>query len=174
MGHDPALYPLKRILSAAETASSYETTATPQIVPLLADPDSAVRYWGAMGILIRGQDAVATTQAQLIELLSDDAPSVQIVAAQALGQYGSQQDIKQALHVLIDYANIEKHGVYLSMLALNAVDAMDQRALPVKDAIAQLPRQAPTTTPRMRGYVPNLIEKILADLDEPEKSHTSS
>ncbi len=165
MGHDSAQYPLERILTAAEAASRPENDSPDHLLSLLQDADSAVRYWGVMGLLMRRSDAVTQSRQQLTASLSDDALSVRVIAAQALGQYGDQADVEQAVAVLMDAANIEKHGVYISILALNALDALDQRARIFREEIARLPRRSTETDPRMEGYVPNLIEKILADLD---------
>ncbi len=51
------------------------------------------------------------------------------------------------------------------MTALNAIDAMDERAASAKAAIGALPQQDSSMNRRLRSYVPNLIKKILADLD---------
>jgi len=55
--------------------------------------------------------------------------------------------------------------VYVSVLALNALDAMDERAKPAADTIRALPEQDPSVPPRMKAHVPNLIRKTLADLE---------
>ena len=49
MGHDDAKYPLERILATAELASGLKPDAVPELKKALADADSAVRYWAAMG-----------------------------------------------------------------------------------------------------------------------------
>ena len=59
VGHDPTRYPLERIMAMADLASRLEPAALPELVSALKDDDSAVRYWAALGILMRGQDAVA-------------------------------------------------------------------------------------------------------------------
>ncbi len=164
MGHDPQAYPLKRILPVAEAAASLRREETPRLIDALADSDSAVRYWGAMGLLMRGEPAVAAARKALHEALSDASPVVRIVAAQALAQYGDDSDIEAGLPVLLTHADIQQQGVYLAMLALNALDALDERAAGVQEKIAALPRKADSTPGRMGAYVGNLIDKTLADL----------
>ena len=58
MGHDETKYPLENIMAAAELASMLEPDATPKLVKAMGDNDSAVRYWGAMGILMRERAGV--------------------------------------------------------------------------------------------------------------------
>jgi hypothetical protein len=47
--------------------------------------------------------------------------------------------------------------------ALNAIDYLDHRAGPVLDAINALPQEA-NVVPKLKEYVPRLLEKIKADL----------
>ena len=165
MGHDPQKYPLEKIMRMAELASSAKADASTSLVDGLKDADSAVRYWAAMGLLIRGPDAVARNRTVLLGALSDASPNVRVIAAHALGCYGADADAEKALAVLVELADLNKHSVCVSMLALNALDEMDARATPAKDAIAAMPGQVKQTPARMGGYVPRLLEKTLADLN---------
>jgi len=61
MGHDGKRYPMKKIVAAAELASSLRPGVEQQLVRLMSDHDNAVRYWGAMGLLMRGEPAVRWT-----------------------------------------------------------------------------------------------------------------
>ena len=165
MGHTPALYPLEKILATAELATDPSTDgAMAKLTEALQDDDSGVRYWAAMGLLIRGESAVASTRVQLNKALADSAQPVRIIAAQALGQYGNAADVRQALSTLTKAADARQTGIYNAMLALNALDAMDNRARPQRDAIQSLPTSLPDANRRMRAYLPNLVKKTLADL----------
>ena len=165
MGHDPAKYPLEKIKAAADLAASLRPEATPELIKLLSADDSAVRYWAALGLIMRGRDAVSRGRKQLLKMLADDpAPAARIAAAEALGRFSSTADSRQALKVLMQYADPVKNGVYLSMQALNAVDYMDARAKSAKAQIAALPDIDPKANRRMKAYVKNLKTKILADL----------
>lgn len=165
MGHDDRKYPLKKIMAAAELASSLKTQAVPELIKAFGDDDSAVRYWAAMGILMRGRDAVSAANDSLNQALGDASPYVRIIAAEALGRYGSDEDAAKALGVLLELAPVDANGVYVSVLALNAIDAMDERAKGALDTIRALPQQDPSVPQRMRSYVPNLIRKTTADLE---------
>jgi len=165
MGHDDFRYPMRRVMAMAEAASSLDPKDFSKIQKGFQDEDSAVRYWAAMGTLMRGREAVGVAADQLHQALRDDSPYVRSIAAQALGQYGSESEAAEALKLLMELARLDKNGIYVSMTALNAIDAMDERAASAKAAVAALPREHSSVNPRLGAYVPNLIKKILADLE---------
>ena len=74
-------------------------------------------------------------------------------------------DAAKALAVLMEYADPEKNGVYLSVMALNAIDYMDERAASARDTIQALPESDSSSDQRLQGYVERLKSKILADLE---------
>lgn len=90
-GHDAKKYPLERVLAAAELASSGRSGVDAQLVKMLADGDSGVRYWAAMGLLMR------KSAAPLVQASADSAAAVRIVAAEAVGGDGSAEQLKAAL-----------------------------------------------------------------------------
>jgi arylsulfatase A-like enzyme len=162
LGQDHNSYPLERILEVAEQASLAETEWLEQFQRAIQDEESAVRYWGATGILIRGEEAVKKTRKELRQALEDPSPSVRIVAAEALGKFGTAEDLDPALKVLLDLGNMNEHGLYTAIQALNSMDHLGSRAKPVLEKIAQLPMEPPMDTPRkLSQYVPRLIERIL-------------
>lgn len=165
MGHDSQQYPMEKIVNAAELASSLKPGVTGELVKALGDEDSAVRYWGAMGILMRGAGAVKEAGDALRKALADGSPSVRVIAAQALGQYGSGSDLDKALPVLLELAALDKNGLYTSMLALNALDALDGKAKRAASVIKALPERDPSVHQRARSYVASLIKKTVADLE---------
>ncbi len=165
MGHDPAKYPLEKIFAAAQAASSFKADDVPKLLEAFGDEDSAVRYWAAMGLLMREADGVNAGRKALNRALGDEAPYVRIAAAEALGRYGSDEEAAQALAVLMPLANVEESGAYLALAALGAIDYMDARAKSAEAAIEALPVQAKNLPQRVgSGYLKNLKEKILSDL----------
>jgi len=165
MGHDESKYPMERIMAAAELASSLEPGVVGRLVEAIEDEDSAVRYWGTMGLLMRGAEAVGEAKGSLQKALGDSSPYVRVAAAEALGRYGSDEDAAKALKTLLELAPIDTNGVFVSMAALNALDMLDGKAAGAKETIASMPARVSPTPPRMGGYVPNLLTKILADMD---------
>lgn len=168
MARDPQKYPLERIMDAAELASSRNPDSTPRLRILLADGDSAVRYWAAQGLVMRGAPSVDAAGAELHRALQDDSPSVRIAAAEALGKFGSDSDLEAALPVLLAAANVEQSGIFQAVPALNALDEMGERARPALSVIRKLPRKASNIPPRMGDYAQRLLEKTLADLTADE------
>ncbi|MEQ8786076.1 MAG: sulfatase-like hydrolase/transferase [Pirellulaceae bacterium] len=167
MGHNEKLYPLARIMATAEMASEFDNPrALEHLQRSLTDEDSAVRYWGAMGFLMRGENGVEAGHKELRKALSDESANVRVVAAEALGRYGEAGDLDKSLDVLVDASSLDNNSVFVAMLALNALDALDGKAKSAAKAIDELPRQAPHVNGRMRAYVGNLISKTLADLKE--------
>ena len=167
IGHSgPQIYPLKKIQSVAASAASQDLQEIPYLIEMLGDENSATRYWAAIGLVIRGETGTQAGQRQLRRMArNDDSPSVRVIAAEALGRYGDDQDVKIAFNTLIECANAENHGPYVAFLALNALDFMDERAAPIKAKIEQLPRKGDWVPSRGNAYAGNLIDKILADLN---------
>jgi uncharacterized sulfatase len=164
MAQDPKRYDVRAAVLTASLAGS-EMDKPPRISPKsLKDPDAAVRYWTAVAVLLHGKEGVAQLGPRLVEALRDESPSVRVVAAEALGRYATDEECRQALAVLVDLADVRRNGVYVAIEALNALDALDRRALPVKDRIAALPRSDPSVMEKMKENIPNLIDAILADL----------
>lgn len=164
MGHDDRLYPLERILETAELASLLKADALPQLRKAFADTDSAVRYWAALGVLMRGKDAVAAAHAELDQALADRAPSVRIAAAEALGTYGSAADVARALPVLTELCGVQKNGLHVALQALNALGELGPKAAPALPVIRQAAVGNDAVPMRNRSYVPRLVEKLVEDL----------
>jgi uncharacterized sulfatase len=165
MGHDDYRYPVQRVKAMAEIATAQWSEGTAnRLRDGFRDADSAVRYWAATGALIHKEEGLRDFHRELGEALRDPSPYVRIVAAETLGRFGTEGEAQRALGVLLDLASLDRNNVYISMMALNAIDYMDQRAAGAKERIASLPQKRDDIDLRMAAYVPNLIEKILADL----------
>ena len=160
-GHDPKKYPMERVLDIAELASSLKPGVTAALLEALADPDSGVRYWGAMGALMRGKSELKSTHAAVVKALGDSSPSVRIVAAEILGRYGTEDELALSLQTLIVLANPVTNGIYVATQALNAIDALGQKAAPLKNWIASLPKPAPTESDRVKPIIQSLYNSIL-------------
>ncbi len=161
-GHDKDRYPLARILVAAELASMLAPDVLPALKKAMSDPDSAVRYWGVLGVLMRGQSEVAAARAELRGAFTDSSTDVRIAAAQALGQFGTEADLQEVLPFLADQANWQKHNVFSAMAALNSIDALEAKAVSLADIIKALPTTGPSPHARYNSYVPRLIEDLQA------------
>jgi uncharacterized sulfatase len=162
-GHDASRYPLQRIMDTAAIAASRSPEGISALTASFADADPAVRYWAALGTLIRGTDAVRKAHQPLSKALEDADPSVRTAAAWALAQYGSQDDLDRALPVLVDLADLDKHGLYVALAAMNALDYLDEKAAAAADRIEKLPGKAGGRA----GYGLEPVKaKVLADLKQ--------
>jgi len=164
-GHDERQYPFARVFAMAELASMLEPEALPALKQALADAgaadaDSAVRYWAALGILMRGKAGVESAHAELTRALGDASPYVQIVAAETLARYGDEGDLQTALPLLAAHADWAKNDVFVSMAALASLDALGAKAAPLAEQIKALPDKGPAPDGRYSSYVPRLLEDL--------------
>ncbi|PAW64272.1 MAG: sulfatase [Verrucomicrobiia bacterium Tous-C2TDCM] len=160
---DRAKYDFDAVFSAAGLASSRRVEEVSDLVALLGNPDSGVRYWGATGLLIHGKPGFEAGAAALREALGDDCGSVAIVAAESLGRFGTKVDREKSLDLLLARADQEKGNVFEAILALNALDYLDEVAAPRMDAIRQLPRTPGKPAPRVDGYAGSLLKHLTGD-----------
>jgi uncharacterized sulfatase len=162
MGHDDSKYPFRRIFDTAELASGLRPDAVPALRRAFHDGDSAVRYWAALGMLMRGPGGVDAAHEELWAALRDPSPYVRIAAAEALGRHGSDADAKKALDTLVELGPLDRNGVFVSMAALNALGALGTRAAPAAEAIRKFPEKGEVPDPRYAGFVPHLLEDLWA------------
>lgn len=161
MGRDPKQFPIERILEAADLASSLQPNVTTRLETFMKDPDNAIRYWGVMGVLMRGKDEVSKLQTQLRVGLTDSSAHVRIAAAEALGLHGTEEDLQTVVPLLLELANAPKHGSYAAIHALNAIDALGSKAAPWKARIMAVPTVDPVSPERVRTeYTANLIKRM--------------
>ncbi|MDO8543060.1 MAG: sulfatase-like hydrolase/transferase [Opitutaceae bacterium] len=159
MAHDPK-YPFDRILDAAETASQINDPATKKLNALITDADGAVRYWGAIGFLMRGQAGVAAGQPALRAALKDSSPFVRIPAAEALARFGAESDLQPALAVLGELAPPDRNGVFVTMATLNAIQAIGPKAAPLHQLVGTMKPTGKSPDARFNSYPPRQIANI--------------
>jgi uncharacterized sulfatase len=169
-------YPFQRVFAAAELATRYPPAARStggdgavrigaaeqsQLGKLLADSDSGVRYWGAMGALVRGAPAVAGLHDELVHALADPSPSVRIAAAEALAAHGSSDDLARALQTLQHDADPTKTSAYAAIAAMNAIDRLGAKAAPLLEFVRTMPTKDPHAVARGNEYVGRLRQSVL-------------
>lgn len=161
MAKDPKRFDGARIFEAAQRASALDPRAAPQLATMLGDRDSGVRYWGAMGLLMRGPKAAAAHRGALARALSDSSPAVRIAAAEALGRHGSDDDLRAAMAALVPLCHPVNHGAYAALEALNAVDSLGPRARPWLAEILAMPDEDPKAPERVRSeYIRRMRERL--------------
>ena len=161
MARDPSKYPLEQILIAADQSSRIDSTDTAQLIAYLAARDSAIRYWGAMGLLMRGGEAVRSNKSVLQKAIADESVNVRIVAAQSLALYCDGELQAWAIRTLGELASAETNGVLTAISALAAIEALGDVAKPLHEEIAKLKPNGPSPDERYNSYVPRLIENIV-------------
>ncbi|WP_417731188.1 sulfatase-like hydrolase/transferase [Rosistilla oblonga] len=165
MARDETKYPFEKIFAAADLATHRNPEDLDQLKSLLTDSDSAVRYWGAVGILNRGGDAVNASKQALLAALGDDSPYVRVAAGYALGKFGDKEMQRQGIECLIDVAP-SKPGtnVFAAIAALNAIDKLDEKVAFAKAEIDKMPvGEIVSPDKRYGGYPQRLLTKIQDD-----------
>lgn len=159
-------YPSPRVFLTAELASGLKPRFVPAMTAALRDEDSVVRYWGALGLLMRGRETIGANREELRSALNDASPYVRIVAAEALGQHGEPADVQAALNVLVELGPMDRNGVFVSMAALNALDTLGIKSAPLAETIGQFPGKGTMPDGRYASYVPRLLESLAATMKQ--------
>lgn len=165
MGQNRQLYPMEEIMNMAGVASNRDSKSIPALIDGLTHSDSAVRYWAAMGLLIREQQGVSKSRKHLLQALKDSSWSVRVIAAEALSHFGQKEDLKPCLDVLIQAADYRNSDVYVATLAMNVIDQLDEKALSLKEAVAKIPTKVSGYPGRASSYVGRLVKTTLNDLN---------
>jgi arylsulfatase A-like enzyme len=154
-----AEYQLERILDAANQATDQKTPID-QLTSDLRNRDSAVRYWSAIGLLIRAnQKKIPSAIPRFVaDVLTKEAtPSVQIVLAEFLGSRDATQEIaKSTLWKLVRDPN---QNYFAVVAALNALDYLNAGPPDVETA-AVLRQHAAKADGRTREYIARLTESL--------------
>jgi len=162
IGHDEAKYPFERVSATAELASMLAPEAVGELKQRMRDEDSAVRWWATQGILMRGAAVASAAKTELLAALDDSSPYVRIVAAESLGRYGSESDLKRVLAVLAPLGSPESNGVFVSMAMLNSLDELGEKALPLVPLAKRFPQDFAVPNARFAPYVPRLVKDLTA------------
>ncbi len=163
MARDANSYPVERVLEAAERAARREMSDVAWLEKALVDSDAGVRYWGAMGLLIRGEKAVSAASAALMKALADSAASVAVAAGEALARHGNDEQRAAALDTLARWADPANGNGFAAMAALNALEEVGTKARPVAAKLKGLSTKDPSLPQRAVG---NYLERLQAKLEK--------
>jgi hypothetical protein len=128
VAQQPRQHPRERIVEAADLVGR-GPRALPGQTELLEDPDSAVRYWAAVGLRALGAQA-APARGALERVLDDSSPPARIEAAAALARLGRTD---RALATLTAALRGE-HGDEV-LHAARVLELMGEGARPAIDAM---------------------------------------
>ena len=151
MAREPRLYDLPGYLDAADLALAGDPANPPRHVAALESDDSAIRYWGVVGLLILG-DPTEEARKALGARLDDPCGEVRAFAAWALLRTGDADRGRQALAAMIrDHAPA-------TLMALNVLDWSRADLTPFVAPMDALP----TSGDAMVGYEQRMVEHLRA------------
>ncbi len=155
---------VRRWLEAAEVASGRGGKAVERLERLATSPDSGVRYWAAMGFVIRGAEAVRAGAGTLARLRADENPSVRVAAAEAVASNGEGTERAAAVRELVAMSDPREGRYLVAVAALNALDNLPRAEVLVhREVLAGLPRKVEGVSNRMGDYVERLLRHLLAE-----------
>ena len=131
---------LAPIVDAAENASSGNPENIELLQSYLKSGESAVRYWGAIGLLILGDKALPAKN-ELLTALGDSSASVVTVAAEALFKLGENKTAENALLKIL-----ENENEMARCFALNTVDLTNMNSPEIQKAVIELAQSSPAAT----------------------------
>ena len=157
---------LPAIMEAAETATGSEAESISTLVDYLKNDESAIRYWGATGLLILGEDARPALD-KLIKASTDPSGDVAVVAAEAIYNLGETEKAKKALLKVLENPN-----EFARCHALNAIDCIEEKSPEIIDGVVKLVTGSGDRSPNAYDLraAKWLIEKWGLDPDEYEFS----
>ncbi len=127
---------IDEIMNAAEIATLGEISNLETLKGFLKSDDSAVRYWGATGLLILGEDALPAIE-ELKAATSDESANVVAVAAEALYNLGEKETAKNALLSVLKNPN-EMARCH----ALNVIDCIGENSPEMVQGVAEMVKTA--------------------------------
>lgn len=125
------------IIDAAEKATLGQKENLPFLQTCLEHSDPAVRYWGATGLLILGEEAEPAME-NLFAALQDESANVVTVAAEALYHLGEKNAARKALLLVLEDSN-----AYARCHALNAIDCLDEEGKELIDGVIAMIKREP-------------------------------
>ena len=159
-------YPFEKIRAAADMASSMRKDDLPKITKLRGQ-DSAVRYWGALGSLMQGKSGGRARQRCrsqkhcriLLPLSGSSRP-------EALGKHSDpKKDLAERDQGPRRNRRTSQERVLpLQLLAMNAVDHLDDKARSLLSRIQSMPRTPTEVDKRFQGYVGRLVDTTIKEL----------
>ncbi len=159
LGHNPPQLRIDHVLAAAELASDLHQPSWNQFPQLLQHSEAGVRYWAAMGLMLRGRDAVAGNVPALVARLDDESAAVRVMAAETLLRSGCH-DQTQAIAVLAMSCADGPEPPALAIQALNAVDDLGESKPDVMESLPKFDADQPEKSRNHGDYRKRLMERI--------------
>ncbi len=127
---------IEEIINAAEIATLGEVGNIEIVKSYLKNEESAIRYWGASGLLILGEQAKPAMD-ELKAATSDKSANVVAVAAEALYNLGEKEIAKKALLTVLENPN-----EFARCHALNVIDCVDEKSPEMVQGVVEMVKRA--------------------------------
>ncbi|MGM0621987.1 MAG: sulfatase-like hydrolase/transferase, partial [Bacteroidota bacterium] len=131
---------LEPLVEAAEIATLGKAENIGKLKTYLESNESAIRYWGASGLLIL-KDEARPAIPELKEALKDESASVVNVAAETLYNLGEKEAAKEALLSVLENPN-----EFARCHALNVIDCIEEESPEIVDGVIQMINKAESNT----------------------------
>jgi N-sulfoglucosamine sulfohydrolase len=131
---------LEEIIDAAEIATLGKVENIETLKTYLKSNESAVRYWGATGLLILGNEAVSATD-DLKAATNDKSANVVSTAAEALYNLGETKIAKKALLTVLENPN-----EFARCHALNVIDCINDESPEMIAGVVKMINNAESNT----------------------------
>ena len=156
---DSDLNAIEKLWNAAADANQGDPQNIPKLTHMLSSPDSAIRWWGALGLVTLREQA-KPAERELISALGDSSPDVRIAAAEALAQLGK---VDLALPVLKKSLSIDDPFVRLS--AMNLIQRIGS---PAKSLIPAIKKAGMKSSQHkdVASYVGRMVDYVPEQLGE--------
>lgn len=128
---------LEPIIDAAETATLGKVENLERLQSYLTNEESAIRFWGATGLLILGEKAAPLTD-DILNALTDNSVSVITVAAEAAYNLGKKDEARKAL-----LSVLENENEFARTRAMNVIDCIEDDASNYIKGIAKMIKDTP-------------------------------
>jgi hypothetical protein len=127
---DASAYPLEKILDFLDVVTQRDPVNLPTLIQHMSEQNEVFRYWSAAGCLMLAPKS-APAQDNLLKLLTDPSPHVQIIAAEALCRLGQS---RRALPILTQHL-LNDPNPRVRLQAANSLDHLGPLALPALEAL---------------------------------------
>ncbi|NQU53185.1 MAG: sulfatase-like hydrolase/transferase [Bacteroidetes bacterium] len=131
---------LAEIMEAAEIATLGKPENLEKLKTYLKSDESAVRYWGASGLLILKDEAAPAIEV-LKASINDESANVVSVVAEALYNLGEKELAKKAL-----LSTLQNHNEFARCHALNVIDCIDEKSPEMIEGVVAMIKKAESTT----------------------------
>lgn len=122
-------------MKAAEASTAAAANDIPVLTSYLKSDDAIVRYWGATGLLILGDQARPAVQA-LRDASHDVSPNVAVTAAEALYRLGEQEEAREAI-----LATLRSDNAFARVYAMNAIDLLNEDSSEIKSGVIEMAKR---------------------------------